>query len=850
MLRIIATAITAALLATLLPGLVAGAEAVRITDACPADQVTDSGFADTDRAAVHKAGIDCMAWWGIARGRDAERYDPLSHVTRAQMGSFIARLIRTPGGRLPATPADHFTDDRGSVHHYAINRLAQVGVVAGRGGGLYAPDAPVTREQMASFLVNAYEQRTGRSLPAGSGDAFADIGASFHRENINKVARAGIAQGTEPGRYEPSALVTRAQMASFLARALQAVAEDGEITDSPATLRAASDLRDYEQCDDLLGDIKEQALEQVGPFGLEGGFRGGFPGIGGPEDDTADEAPTADPAPAQPRAGEDFSDTNVQEEGVDEADIVKTDGQRILAISGATLRWIDVTADSPRQEASLSLGEGWGGELLVHGDRALVQRVEWRWPEGPITVLSILDVSAPSALRELDRLTIEGQLLSSRMVDGVARVVLRADPMPDFVYPQVGTEEDVRETERRNREIVEQSAITDWLPGYTLDSGGEGSAVGCLDVARPPEFSGLGTLSVVTVDVAGGRFIPDTAASVLAAGETVYASRTGLYVATSRWDAWGSDGAPVDDMTAEVHAFDITDPQRAVYRASGKVPGWILNQFSLSEHEGHLRVASTRQPSWWWTGEGDPSESFLTVLAPQGDRLVQVGQVGGLGLDERIYAVRYMGDTAYVVTFRETDPLYVIDLSDPTSPTVRGELKITGFSAYLHPVADGLLLGVGQDATEEGWQLGTQLSLFDVSDPADPQRRFQTTVEGGHSEVEYDHRAFLYWPHTGLVMLPVTRWSWDEDTGQSDSFTGAIGWDLDLQAGFTEIGRVSHPQTDYSGDDEFADEPFGGGSPMIRRSLVIGDAVYTLSGAGLMESSLTTLSERTWIPFE
>ena len=132
-----------------------------------------------------------------------------------------------------------------------------------------------------------------------------------------------------------------------------------------------------------------------------------------------------------------------------------------------------------------------------------------------------------------------------------------------------------------------------------------------------------------------------------------------------------------------------------------------------------------------------------------------IGSVGGLGKTEQIRAVRFLGDTGYVVTFRQTDPLYVIDLTDPANPVLDGELKIPGYSAYLHPVGDGLLLGVGQDATDSGQTLGTQLSLFDVSDPTNPQQ-IDTLAIGGSSEVEWDHKAFLYWPEDGTIVLPVS----------------------------------------------------------------------------------------------
>ena len=151
----------------------------------------------------------------------------------------------------------------------------------------------------------------------------------------------------------------------------------------------------------------------------------------------------------------------------------------------------------------------------------------------------------------------------------------------------------------------------------------------------------------------------------------------------------------------------------------------------------------------------------MKVLRPQGDQLVEVGSLGGLGKGEQIYAVRFLGTQAYVVTFKQVDPLYVVDLAEPTAPRLAGELKIPGYSAYLHPVGDGLLLGVGQSATEDGQVQGTQLSLFDVRDPANPIQ-VSTLLLGGRSEAEWDHHAFRYWPETdastgetvGTIVIP------------------------------------------------------------------------------------------------
>ncbi|HSH59494.1 MAG TPA: beta-propeller domain-containing protein, partial [Acidimicrobiales bacterium] len=271
-------------------------------------------------------------------------------------------------------------------------------------------------------------------------------------------------------------------------------------------------------------------------------------------------------------------------------------------------------------------------------------------------------------------------------------------------------------------------------------------------------------VSVLSVDAEDPR--PGPAATVLGAGELVYASAKNLYVTTTRWTGPvpledGSDNARTrpgivpGEGTTDIHKFAITDKVRTQYLASGRVPGRVLNQFSMSELSGDLRVATTSDGTSQGRDETGASESRVSVLRQEGEALNTVGSVDGLGKGERIYAVRFLGDRGYVVTFRQTDPLYVIDLADPTRPAVKGELKIPGYSAYLHPVGEHRLIGVGQEATEQGRPVGTQVSLFDVSDPGSPERLAQAVLPRSHSEAEFDHHAFLYWPSTGLTLLPV-----------------------------------------------------------------------------------------------
>ena len=628
----------------------------------------------------------------------------------------------------------------------------------------------------------------------------------------------------------------------------------------------AGALVQFNHCDDLLDWIKGEAIERVGPWGLDG--------TGGPwmwADDVAiavEESAAGDAAggqrvqaPVAAADGDAFSTTNVQEVGVDEPDIVKTDGKHIVAVAEQRLYVIDVTGDEPVLMDSISVDTGWVSEIVMSDDRILVlgnsdyysvseigARDIAPSPWGsPLTVITEIDMSDPSDL-EIDReLFLDGNYLSARMVGDTVRVVLRAFPTGmEFEYPATSGLRAERDAERANRAIIEDSTIDNWVPYYVMEDhrGGvstvtEGNLLACNQTFHPEEFSGFGMLTVLTVDLSEG-IDPDKATGVMADGETVYASADSLYVATTRWVDWQriEDEDAFDEetegYTTAIHKFDISDPDETVYRASGDVPGHLLSQWSMSEHDGHLRVATTDAGSWWgW--RTDESESFVTILEEDGGKLEQVGQVGELGVGEQIYAVRMMGDTGYVVTFRQTDPLYVIDLSDPTAPEVKGELKILGYSAYLHPIGDGLLLGVGQDATEEGRVLGTQIAVFDVSDPSSPDRLHKMTLEDGSSEVEYDHRAFLHWPATGLTMVPIQRWSWDEEKGE-DFFAGAIGIKA-TREGIEKIDTVTHMEDgiEYEWDAQ------------IRRSVVIGDSVYTLSFKGLMKSDLETLDEQAFL---
>lgn len=606
----------------------------------------------------------------------------------------------------------------------------------------------------------------------------------------------------------------------------------------------------FDSCERALEELREAMLPHVGPYGLGGGARAAQESVGGPAAPGAAPPDAPGLADRDAKSGEkapEHSTTNTHESGVDEPDLVKTDGRRLVTVADGMLRVADVA--SRAVTATLRLPGGQASQLLLHDDHALVMtgpsevviQQETLVPPRPgessyATRLVLVDLAGGAAVR--GSLAVEGDYVDARQVGSVARVVVRSAPRLGFVSPhEVGSE---GQALARNREIVMRSTISDWLPRFELTGGGDqrsGQLVDCAAVSRPASYTATAMLTVLTIDLASALTTGDPV-SIVADGDTVYGTGTSLYVADDHVVHRTGGFAPVPlpparpkDQRTEIYQFDVSRPGKPVYVASGSVAGALLNQYSLSEHAGHLRVATT---------VGDPrartagSESVVTVLARKDDALVRVGSVGGLGVGERIYAVRFVGPVGFVVTFRQTDPLYTVDLSDPRRPRVLGELKITGYSAYLHAAGKDRLIGIGQEATEQGRRTGTQVVLFDTADLASPRRVAQYHLPGGSSEAEGDPHAFLYWPQKDLVVIPVSS-----HTARRVAPAGGGALVLRLEGDhFTELTRITHP-VDSGGVLD--------GS--VRRTLVIGAELWTVSAGGVMVHDIDRLSQLSWVPF-
>lgn len=651
------------------------------------------------------------------------------------------------------------------------------------------------------------------------------------------------------------------------------------------------------------------------------------PGALPPDVATAGEALDDGVAPP-PR---DVTSTNVQEAGVDEPDLVKTDGSTLFVVRDNVLHVVKAwPADETQRLARVEL-TGSGGELFLVGSRLVVLTsiYEGGWgpsepglpvptmedgsatfapPELPgdtawsepfqathVTVFDVSEPSAPSVERAFD---IEGYRIGARLVDGIVYLVSMHEPgygdqqlfdeLAALNLPQAWNlgerqrataVEDVRRLVRPViASYVARAGRARFLPDLRDEAGTHTDVLDCAEVYRPERAADLSLVTLLAFDPASDA--APTGEGVIASGWHVYASRTSLYLAQdSRWWWWSDDELRYAET--HVHQFDL-GAGHPTYAASGKVPGWVLSSFSMSDHDGHLRVATTDATwnAWSWGvlpgGEGvvaAPAETLVplqTAEAPPPDAnnvfvldrvatdLVIVGALRGLAPGEQIRAVRFLGDTGYVVTFLQTDPLFTIDLSVPTAPTVLGELHITGFSTYLHPLAPDHLIGVGREATDTGRVLGLQLQLFDVANLASPIRTHQELVGTGGSwswsEAEHDPRAFTFRDSDGVLALPVTLEEAGELREDYRHFSGLIVYRVTPLGGFEELGRVSHAAMAH---DTWC-EPGGAGDPglglpcddgfaawfaSMRRSVFFDDVLYAISDVGLTVSTLGALDQ-------
>lgn len=551
------------------------------------------------------------------------------------------------------------------------------------------------------------------------------------------------------------------------------------------------------------------------------------------------------------RAATSASGTNVQVAGVDEADIVKTDGRYVYLAANGALHIVE--ALNPRVVSVTKLS-GFVREMFVEGDRAVVytssgsrgKRCTYGYDcvfagDGTSTRISVLDLTSRAEPKVVRRIDLSGSLMASRRIGTTVHTVVadgdsaeQRAPFPTWPddLETCGTAESVVRAKFAQLKLENERKIRSSAPALpTMIDGGAATKL-CAGLMRTSFEDGQAFTTVVSFDMKNDA-TPAATATLQSRPGAVFASADALYLSVAhrkpgRGGRWYSFYPSVDEVS-DVHKFRIgASPRDTRYVGSGVVPGHVLNQFAMDEWSGYLRIATTRGRV------PDPKvESAVSILTEvDGGNLVRVGAIEKIAPGEDIRSVRFDGDRGYIVTFKKTDPLFVVDLYDAARPKILGELKIPGFSTYMHRIDRDHLLSIGFDANDHGdfaYFDGVILQLFDVTSPTEPRLLHKEKIgtRGSSSEAATNHLAFNYFPERGLLAIPMTicEGGGDGVAGNDLAFSGLLVYDVSLARGFKRLGGVDHGKRGVS-----CQVWWSNAASAVQRSVFLDDFVYSVAG--------------------
>ena len=578
---------------------------------------------------------------------------------------------------------------------------------------------------------------------------------------------------------------------------------------------------------------------------------------------------------------EQYSTTNNQTTGVDEADFVKNDGNYIYIASASSFKIIDAWPPEQANIISSVEIEGEASKLYIYSKKAVVYSgID---PEGTspdtatgyynntdcsygyncdfsgdskelkITVFSIEDPLNPILEREID---FSGSFINARRIDNAVHTVVHFPEAripglsfwPESLDSCFARDEEpdrnkitvlFQELKAENNRIINAFDLNEFLPQitdtiYTAD----GTVIhedvfnaGTLFESKLPD--GNSVLSVVSLDL--DKTVDIESSSILGRSGAVYASGEALYIASRErynpyipWFFSDEHSSRLSEVTT-IHKFTIqNNPVSSAYDTSGAVKGRVLNQFSMDEHDNALRIATTSGylPS-------PDAHNTMSVLMKVNDKLTVVGMVDRIAEKEDIRSVRFNGTKGYIVTFKKTDPLFVFDLSDPKEPLITGELKIPGFSTYMHLMDETHLLTIGYDADDHdsfAWFDGIMLQIFDVADMKNPKLVHKEIIgtRGSSSEGTLNHLAFNYFAPKDLLAIPITICEGGDNGyyGQDLTFSGLIVYDVTAVEGFSERARISHMDSD---NQISCNNWWTNSNSTVKRSIIMDDYIFSIA---------------------
>jgi uncharacterized secreted protein with C-terminal beta-propeller domain len=659
-------------------------------------------------------------------------------------------------------------------------------------------------------------------------------------------------------------------------------------------------IKKFESVDELKNFMEENAVSRS--YGYGGIARG----WGAPRAELKEvEAPLA-----MDGGGEviNYSKTNVQVEGVDEADIIKTDGKYIYAVANNSLFIVEAYPAENANILSKIAFKSSPQDIYINGDYLIVfgQDQELYNTElykglkrrSNFTFLKVFDIKDRKNPREVRDLDFEGSYFNSRMIGDYIYFVTNYYSyyyIEDMPVPMI----------IENRKDVINKCATDKCampPVYYFDI--------------PYDNYNFTTVSAINVKDANEKAASES--YLLSGNQNMYVSQNNIYITYTKYISeyqlamevmkevvYPRLSAKDQEKIAKIEQTEnyILSPQEKMekisrilenysnslteeerkslekevkeklkqkyediskelektvihkiainngkleYKTFGEVTGQVLNQFSMDESGGYFRIATTKNTTWSQFAEGNESQSYSNLYVLD-ENLKVVGSLENLAPGERIYSVRFMQGRAYMVTFRQTDPLFVIDLKDPANPKVLGKLKVPGFSNYLHPYDDTTLIGIGKETEESEWggviTGGIKLSLFDAADVENPKEigKYVIGDRGSDSIALQDHKAFLFSREKNLLVIPASVMeSTDPKSYGKFVFGGAVVFKVDKN-GFELKGKIDHSDNGQKGVGEY----WGGYSyydNTVKRSLYVGDVLYTFSSKYLKMNKLSDLS--------
>ncbi|OIO54688.1 hypothetical protein AUJ46_02595 [Candidatus Peregrinibacteria bacterium CG1_02_54_53] len=771
--------------------------------------------------------IEALKADGVIQGYDDGSFKPSLTINRAE---FLKIILESRGGEFSG--ANCFPDVYDAWFAPYVCTAKEEGIVEGYPDGTFRPEQTITFVEAAKILSLAYRQQV-----QSSGEWYEGYARALESSKAIPTSVAGLTNQ-----------VTRGEMAEMMWRLTEG------ITDQPtkgflnvkypslAINLSSEQPQRAKSCADL-----EAFAEESQRSGMWGGERMMMDGMAvptsgamPPQAATLNEAESAD-----------YSQTNVQVAGVDESDIVKTDGTYLYAVQGDVIRIIRAVPAAEMAVVSImDLHDATFSptELYVDGDQLVVLGSAWRersfrimqqsmmpdiypYPYGrqrtQVRIYDVADRANPRLSRELE---FDGSLVSSRRI--ADRMYLVMNRGFQWIQPLEGTSKD-----------------TDIVPLYTdsaLNVTDQPVSL-CGDVTILPHTPQPQYLIVAVVPL-GSPTAEVQKEVVVGSAQNLYVSTDNLYVSSTDWRYFWRDGGGNSDEQTHLYRFALTSGG-VEFKAKGAVPGRILNQFSMDQHEQSFRVATTVGQLW---DSSHPSSNNLFVLNLN---LERVGAIENIAPGEQIYSVRFMGDRTYMVTFKNTDPFFVIDTGDPRNPRILGKLKIPGYSDYLHPYDETHILGFGKEAVDskEGnfaWYQGMKVALFDVTDPGNPLEMSKVVIgdRGTQSPLLHNHKALLFDRERNLLAFPVSvakisdsvkrEGSWDFPAYGDTVFQGAYVYNVDLQNGLSLRGTVTH----YGEDDIMKSGSYLYGKD-IERIVRIGGSLLTVGQDRVVSSGETALQE-------